>query len=56
MNILGPYGGFTINQHGVGTAIIKGGKLVVHMEEGRFNRVKDSRVMMSNYGLHAALD
>ncbi|MGB0372068.1 MAG: carbamoyltransferase [Opitutales bacterium] len=56
MNILGLHGGFTINQHGAGTAIISDGKLVVHMEEERFNRVKDSRGMLPNYGLRAALD
>lgn len=55
MNILGIHGGFTINQHDPGAALICDGKLIACVEEERLYRVKTPRGVLPIESIKAVL-
>lgn len=55
MNILGLHGGFTINQHDPGAALICDGRLVSCVEEERLYRVKTPRGVLPIESIKAVL-
>lgn len=55
MNILGIHGGFTINQHDPGAALICNGKLVACIEEERLFRNKTARGILPIESIKAVL-
>ena len=56
MNILGLYGGFSLNNHDPGAALICGGHLIAVCEEERFTRIKSSRGLLPVRSIRSCLD